>query len=181
MRFTIALVLILIAAATRLLPHPDNFTPIGAMSLFGAAYLTDRRLAIAIPLLSLFLSDLFLNNVLYSAYFDGFTLITSWWIYGAFLGIFALGWFTLRGRRFSAGRTAAVSVSGSLLFFLVTNFEVWLTGNMYPHTPGGLLTCYVAALPFLQNAILGDLFFCAVLFGVYEWAGRYFTRTATEQ
>jgi hypothetical protein len=172
MRFFIAFALVFLAAATRLLPHPDNFAPIGAMSLFGAAYIGDRRLALAIPLLGLFLSDLFLNNVVYRAYFDGFTLITSWWIYAAFAAVFALGYFTLRGRKFSAARTAGVSVAGSLLFFAVTNFEVWLSSNMYPHTPAGLTACYVAALPFLQNGILGDLFFCGVLFGVYEWAAR---------
>jgi hypothetical protein len=177
MKFRLALTLILMAAATRLVPHPDNFTPIGAIGLFSAAYFSKRWMAIAIPFISLFLSDLFLNNVLYAQYFDGFTLITSWWIYAAFALTIGLGWLALHGRAFSPGKTALVSLATSIIFFLVTNFGHWADYNMYPKTFAGLMTCYAAGLPFLKNAILGDLFFCTVLFGIYEWSTRSASRT----
>jgi hypothetical protein len=172
MKFRFAVLLVLMAAATRLLPHPHNFTPIGAIGLFGAAYFTQRHWAILIPFLSLFLSDLFLNNVVYREYYDGFQFITSPWIYVAFFLTTALGWLMLRHRSIRPERVALTALGASFLFFGITNFEVWATSTMYPHTSGGLLACYVAGLPFLKNAIFGDLFFSAVLFGVYEFMYR---------
>lgn len=172
MKFKLAISLILLAALSRLLPHPDNFAPIGAMGLFGASYLGRRWMAFAIPFSALFISDLILNNVVYRDYFDGFTLITSWWIYAAFGLTILLGWAALHGRKFDPGRVAIASFSASLLFFAITNFGHWADYNMYPKTGAGLVACYTAALPFLKNTIAGDLFFSAVLFGVYEWRNR---------
>lgn len=169
MKFRLALALVFLAAITRLLPHPPNFAPIAAMGLFGATYFSHRWMSVAAPLVALFLSDLFLNNVIYPQYFNGFTLITSWWIYAAFMMVIALGWVTLRGKKFSMAKTTGIALAASLTFFLVTNFGHWAAFDMYPKTPAGLLTCYVAGLPFLKNGILGDLVFSVVLFGVYEY------------
>lgn len=171
MKLRIALLLMVLAAITRLFPHPPNFAPVAAIGLFGATYFSRRWMSIALPFITLFLSDLVLNNV-YPKYFDTFTLITNWWIYAAFALAIALGWFTLRGKTFSPERIAVVALASSLIFFIVTNFAHWAVFSMYPKTPQGLLTCYVAALPFLKYSILGDLFFSAVLFGGYEYALR---------
>lgn len=172
MKFKLAVSLIVLAAVSRLMPHPDNFTPIGAMGLFGAAYLGQRWMAYAVPFAALFFSDLILNNVFYREYFDGFTLITSWWIYAAFALTIALGWALLHGQAFNPTRVLTVSLLASFTFFLVTNFGHWATYNMYPKTGAGLLACYTAALPFFKNTLLGDLCYAAVLFGIYEWVAN---------
>lgn len=171
MKLRLSIALIFLAALTRLLPHPDNFTPIGAMALFGAASLNRQVLALAVPFLALFMSDLILNNVVYRQYYPEFTLITSWWIYAAFALVMLLGWLLLR-RKATPLRILSASLLASLAFFLVTNFSVWLESGMYPKTPAGLLTCYTAGLPFLKNTVLGDLFFSAVLFGIHQWSVR---------
>lgn len=168
MKLKLSIALIFLAALTRLLPHPDNFTPIGAMALFGAAYFSRQALTLTVPFIALFLSDLVLNNLIYRQYYPEFTLITSWWIYTAFGLVMLAGWLLLR-QKISPARVVAASLSASALFFLVTNFSVWAEGIMYPKTPAGLLACYTAGLPFLKNTIMGDLFFSAVMFGAYEW------------
>lgn len=171
MKFRIALVLLIIAALTRLLPHPYNFTPIGAIGLFGAAHFERRWLALAVPFAALFLTDLFINNVVYSGIYPSFTWITSWWIYAAFAAVIATGWILLRGKT-TPGRIVGASLTASVFFFLITNASTWVETTIYPKTFAGLLTCYAAGLPFFGNTVMGDLFFSGVLFGGYAWAMR---------
>ena len=168
MKLRLAIALTALAALSRLLPHPDNFTPISAMALFGAAYFSQQIRMLSVPFLALFLSDLVLNNVIYRQYYPEFTFITSWWIYVAFGLVMLLGWTLLR-QKVTPTRLLFASLSASAIFFLVTNFSTWLDSGMYPHTPAGLTACFVAGLPFLKNTILGDLFFSGVMFGAYEW------------
>jgi hypothetical protein len=177
MKFRLALALIVFAAVTRLtlnlLPTPPhNFSPIAAMGLFGAAYLNRRWMAVAVPFLALFLSDLFLNNVIYRQFYTEFTWITSVWIYAAFALVIVTGWVVLRQSP-SPRRILVASLMSSAIFFLVTNYSVWAESMMYPKNMAGLLACYTAGLPFLTNTILGDLFFSAVLFGAFQWATTY--------
>lgn len=174
------IVLVIFAAAlSRLLPHPWNFTPIGAMALFGGAYLGDRKLALIVTLAALWLSDLLLNNLIYSAYFDGFAFSypDAFWTYGAFALVVLLGHWLLSKRR-SALRIAGCSVTASTLFFVVSNFGVWASGQLYPQTWQGLVACYTAALPFYGNNLIGDLFYCTLLFGGFALAGRHWSRLA---
>jgi hypothetical protein len=152
---------ILAAAALRLLPHPWNVTPIGAMALFGGATLGARPLAFAAPLAALFLSDLFI----------GFHKLMPA-VYLAFALVVALG--ALIRRRRTPGRVVAAMLAGSVVFFLVTNFAVWAFGSWYPKSPAGLAACYLAGLPFLRNTMAGDLFYAAVLFGGLALAERQF-------
>lgn len=173
MKLRLALSLIAIAVLTRLtlnlLPAPPyNFSPIAAIGLFGAAAFSRKFLALAVPFAALFLSDLFLNNVIYSEYYSGFTLFTSSWIYAAFGMVVLLGLVFVRNNM-KPGTIAAASLGGSLIFFLVTNFSVWYGSTFYPQNIAGLLACYTAGLPFLGNTILGDLFFNGVLFGAWFW------------
>lgn len=169
MKVRIALALIFVAALTRLLPHPHNFTPLGAIGLFGAAFLQRRWLAVAVPFGALFLTDLFINNVIYRHLYPEFTWITSWWIYFGFALISGIGWLTLRNR-VHPQRVVAASLLASAAFFLVSNFGTWAGSGLYPKTFTGLVTCYTAGLPFFGNTVLGDLFFSAVLFGGFAWA-----------
>ena len=89
---------ILVAALTRLIPHPLNFAPLGAMSLFGAAYLSDKKFAFILPMLAMFITDLFINNIMYASYYGGFTLFTPGfiWIYGSIATIVVIGVLLLK-------------------------------------------------------------------------------------
>ncbi|MEO0007920.1 MAG: hypothetical protein RJA20_2116 [Bacteroidota bacterium] len=183
MKLRLALSLIAIAVLTRLtlnlLPAPPyNFSPIAAIGLFGAAAFSRKWLALGVPFAALFLSDLFLNNVIYSEYYSGFTLFTSGWIYAAFGMVVLLGLVFVRNSM-KPGHIALASIAGSLIFFLVTNFSVWYGSTFYPQNPAGLLACYTAGIPFLGNTLMGDLFFNGVLFGA--WFRVLNSRYATQK
>lgn len=152
---------IVLAAATRLVPHPLNVTPIGAIALFGGAHFANRRLAYLIPLAALLVGDFVI----------GFHVLMPF-VYVCFAVMVGLGRL-LRGRR-SAGRVAGAALAGSFLFYLVTNFGVWLLLGTYPMTLEGLLACYIAGLPYLGRTLLGDLGFTVVLFGGFALAERRF-------
>ena len=151
-RFIFLAGMILAAAASRLLPHPPNFTPIAALSLFGGASFGDKRAAFLVPLAGLFLGDLVL----------GFYSITPV-VYGSFALIVCLG-FWLR-RRQTVWRTAGAAVVGAVLFFVATNFGWWALETAYPKTLTGLIECYVAGIPYFRNTLLGDLLYSGLLFG----------------
>ncbi len=160
------LLLIFLAAVSRLLPHWPNFGPVGAMALFGAASLGRKWMAVLVPFAALYVSDLLLNNLLYAEYYDGFFWGFNAWVYGGFALTLLLGFGLLRGRKFSWLRIAGATGGATLLFFLVTNFGVWLgSAGLYPHNGTGLLACYAAGIPFLLNSALGNVFFAALLFG----------------
>ncbi len=155
-------VAVLLAAVSRLLPHPLNFTPIGAMALFGGTYLTDKRKAFAIPLLALFISDILLAVFTSSQLFYPGIL----WVYGSFALITTLGFYL---RKLVQRQTIMVcSLVGSLIFFFVTNFGMWLFSGFYPVTTAGLIDCYIKAIPFFGGTIMGDLFYNLILFGAYS-------------
>ncbi len=169
-RFIALAAVVLLAAFSRLLPHPANFAPIGAMALFGAAYFHKKPLALLVPIVSMWLSDLVLNNVVYGQYFDHFVWFYQgcYWTYGAFIFIGVVGFVLLK--KVKVANLLAASLSASVLFFLVSNFGVWASTAMYPHTASGLMACYTAALPFFKNTLLGDLVYSGVLFGAFELA-----------
>ncbi|MGF1669788.1 MAG: DUF6580 family putative transport protein [Balneolaceae bacterium] len=159
-----------LAVLSRILPHPYNFTPLGAIALFGAAYFTDKKWAIIIPLVAMWISDLFLNNLVYTSIYGGFTLF-NWgmlWIYGSLILIALLGMKVLK--KVTVPRIIGGALSASVIFFIVSNFGVWLTSPMYPLNFGGLIASYTAAIPFFHNTLAGDLVYCSVLFGAYEYA-----------
>lgn len=160
---------VLLAAFARILPHPVNFTPLGAMALFGAAAFTSRVAAVALPLIAYWISDLFLNQIVYAAYYDGFVWFTPGfgWMYGAMILTSVIGFAVLR--RVTVGRVIGASLLTSTAFFLITNFGVWSGSALYPQTFAGLTACYIAAIPFFQNALAGDLFFSAALFSAYAY------------
>jgi hypothetical protein len=148
----------------RLLPHPWNVTPIAAMFLFSGAMFKRKRDSLLIPLAALLVSDFAVDLLLYHAAYHWFSPFT--WI--GFLLIGLLGW-TLRGR-FNWLRIGGASLTGSTLFFLFSNFGwFWTSMDMYPHNMAGLVQCYVAAIPFYRNTLLGDLAWNAIMFGSYYW------------
>jgi len=157
--------MILAAAATRIIPHPWNFTAVGAMCLFGGAYFRRSWQAFFVPLAALVISDVVLAATRYDFSLFGYTSI--WVGYGLF-ALTALIGMLLRGR-VSVARVTLAAIGSSVMFFLVSNFVAWVEGHGgYSYTPAGLMACYVAAIPFAKNMFLANLFYSAVLFGGYE-------------
>ncbi|MEI6576758.1 MAG: DUF6580 family putative transport protein [Bacteroidota bacterium] len=156
-RLILIVIAILTGAFMRLVPHWPNFTPIAAIALFGGAYINRKDLAILIPLMALFLSDLFLGLHAY--------LIP---VYGCFAITAAIGFFLKN--KISGTNVILASLASSLLFFLVTNFAVWALGMNFSRDFSGLMQCYTIALPFFLNGTLGDLFYTGVLFGGFALA-----------
>jgi hypothetical protein len=146
--------LVALGVAARLLPHEPNFTPIAASTLFAATVLRTRILAFAVPMLAMLVSDAVIG-------FDSSALTLT--IYAMFLlpGLVAF----MPDRVRAPGMFVPAIIAYSLLFFVVTNLAVWASSGMYPLTTAGLAACYAAALPFLPQSVIGDLFWAAVLFG----------------
>ncbi|MEL6971044.1 MAG: DUF6580 family putative transport protein [Bacteroidota bacterium] len=165
--FTLIAVLILFAALTRIIPHYPNFTAMGAMALFGAAHLKNKWQVFLLLLGAMYLSDLFINNVIYAEYYNGFVWKISPFVYLAFLLIIGIG-YLLRGR-VNVQNVVGASLSSSLVFFLLTNAATWQVDPVYTKDFAGLMTAYVAGLPFFWGTLAGDLFYCGVLFGGYAW------------
>lgn len=174
LKFGAIALMILLAAFSRVIPHPYNFTPIGAMALFGAAYFTPRWMAFAIPMLAMWLSDLVLNNLVYASfypeYYSGFVWIVNGWVYLSF-AIINLAGFTIL-QKITPVRLLSASLGASVLFFIITNFGAWLSSPAYSKDVVGLISSYAAGIPFFGNTIAGDLCYTALLFGIYEWMKR---------
>jgi hypothetical protein len=159
-RLLAILAAILAAGALRLIPHPPNFTPIGAMALFSGAYLGRRGLmAFAAPLGAMLLSDAVIG------FHSGMPFV-----YASIAAIVVIGWLVLQHK--SPLRIGAAAVASSVLFFIVTNFGTWTMSGMYALTVSGLAACYIAAIPFFQNTIAGDLFYSGLLFGGFALLER---------
>ncbi|MEZ5027142.1 MAG: DUF6580 family putative transport protein [Chitinophagales bacterium] len=141
-----------------------NFTPVIAVALFAGSKLKDEKYAVLLPIVCLFISDVVLS------FLNNFNILhgTLFFTYGALLLIFVLGRFLQKdGINFS--QTALYSILSSILFFVLTNFGVWLLGNMYAHNIKGLIECYTLAIPFNKITWIGDLIYVFGLFGVYQW------------
>jgi len=140
---------VLIAILSRLIPHLPNFTAVTATALFAGRHFKNKILAFAAPLTVMILSDLIL----------GFYTI-SWFVYASFAAVVFLG-------QWSQKMNVLIVLFSSLTFFVISNFGVWLLG--YPLTLEGFIACYTAAIPFFRNAILGDLFYAAILYYSFKW------------
>ncbi|PWV55986.1 DUF6580 family putative transport protein [Chitinophaga sp. S165] len=170
-------VLIFLSALCRIFTNQIglwNFNAIGAAALFGGIVLKDKRLAYVIPLLSLFLSDVFLH------YFTGIHALAPDYIgqllfvYGAFL---LITWIGTMIKKVNVLTLLLSSIGTGVLFFLISNLGTFITTDLYPKTGAGLLACYAAGIPFYQsdnmfssfalNGLMGNVFFTAVLFGVW--------------
>ncbi len=170
MKKNILLIVVLIAIGIlgRIIPHPPNFTPIIAIALLSSYAFKNKWMIILIPLMSMWISDLVINNYLYAGYYDSLLIFSSGflWVYGAIICIALLG--TILIKKVKISNIALSSISGSLIFFFITNFGVWISGSMYPKSLFGLIECYTLALPFFGNALVGDLVYCTILFTSYS-------------
>jgi hypothetical protein len=153
--------LIVLGVVARLVPHPPNATPVMAIALFGGTYLA-RRWAILLPMAILVASDLVLGwhpDIAFKYAAFALTGTLAFWIRPSP----------------TPGRILTAAVAGSLLFFVVTNVGVWAAGGLYPPTPAGLRECFVLALPFYRNTLMGDLAYTAALFGLAALISRRLT------
>lgn len=158
---------IVLAALSRLIPHPWNFSPLEAMALFAGARIANRNIALLVPLLALLISDLFIGF-----YAD------IWVVYLCFI---AMAYAGRSLQNASALKIALYGFGAAWGFFIVTNFSVWALGNMYPHTVSGLIACYLSAIPFFHNQLAGVAFYGILLFGSYALLQRYWLRPGTMQ
>ncbi len=153
-RFWLLSIMILAAAFTRLIPHPPNFTAVGAMALFGGAYFSEKKFAFIVPMIAMLLTDLIIgfHNGMLSVYLS-------------FVIIVGVGIVLSRNIKFK--NVVAASLFSSILFFVLTNFQMWVQSPLYAKNISGLIACYVAAIPFFHHTIIGDLVFVGSLFGLF--------------
>jgi hypothetical protein len=148
--------LIGLVVVARVIPHAPNFTPIVAAALFAGTVFRSRALALAVPVAAMLLSDLIIG-------FEDWRIRTV--VYAALVLPAILG---IWGRQFRPiVALLPLAISSSLLFFVASNCAVWAFSGMYTHDLAGLVQCYVLALPFLQNTVLGDVIWTAALFGAW--------------
>ncbi len=143
--------LVLLLAFSRLIPHPPNFTPLGAMAILSGAMIKDLRLGIFIPIAAMIISDAligFHSSILY--------------VYAAVIAMVILSRYWLT--KYTVTRLAGTAVLASVVFYVGTNFGAWLSHDMYPHTASGLGQAYIAGIPFFRNTLLSNLFFTAIGF-----------------
>ena len=172
--YGIIIFLILIACFSRIIPHIPNFTPLGAVALFGASYFKNKIHAFIIPIASLWISDLIINNYVIKGFYEEFVWLYDGFLfqYISFIVITYFGIITLK--KINYFKIFGIAVTSSIIFFLITNFGVWLTSNFYPKNILGIITCYTAALPFYKGTLSGFLFYSMFLFGTYDLSNAKF-------
>ena len=151
--------LVLLLAFSRLIPHPPNFTPLGAMAILAGATIKDLRLGIFIPIAAMLVSDALIG--FHSSVF---------FVYAAVITMVVLSRICLA--RYTVARLAGTAVAASIVFYVVTNFGAWLSHDMYAHTASGLWQAYVAGIPFFRNTLLSNLLFTAISFYVLMFVPR---------
>ncbi|MCB0365381.1 MAG: hypothetical protein H6624_00515 [Bdellovibrionaceae bacterium] len=164
--------LVLLAAASRWLPHPPNFTPLMAMALFAGALFRDLRWALVVPALGMLISDFGLG------FHDQMLPVYVSLIAGVGIG----RWVGSKGEGAAplAKRLPFGILSSSLVFFTLSNFFVWAFAGLYPRTGAGLVQSYVMAIPFFHNELLGNLFYSGVLFAIWAAAKKFAPAEWTE-
>ena len=161
----IALLLILAAALSRVVMYPHNFSPMIGMAVFGGAMIKDKRMAFALPVFSMFLSDLL---------FEIFKIAPGFWGWGQVVGYCIFALITLIAfslKRINVFTVAGYSILSSLIFFLLSNASFFVFDNpvyhTYPQNFKGFYECYVQALPFFRTSLIADLAYSGLLFGIY--------------
>jgi hypothetical protein len=144
---------VVLGILSRLLPHPVNMTAVGSIALISGAKLNTKK-ALIVTMATMLISDSVLG-----------LHPLMWATYGSLLLAVCVGkWI---GRSVHIGRITGGILTSSIVFFIITNFAVWLTTPLYPKTVSGLVACYIMAVPFFRNSLLGDMFYGYSLFFVY--------------
>ena len=182
-RFVVLLLLMIVAAAMRIpnaasLSPLSNFTPIGAMALFGGAYFQKTWKAYAFPLLTLLASDIVINTVVHQGKFG--IMYSGWyWTYAAFALMVLTGKIVLK--KITVKNIVIASLATVFIHWTVTSPAcILLEGSMYPKTWAGYYTSLIAAIPYERNFIIGTLLYSGVLFGLFEWMKQRYTALQTK-
>jgi hypothetical protein len=171
----------LITIIVRLLPHIPNFVPIGALALFVGTYLAKKPWqAIAIPLYIMLVSDILLQLGFMLGFFEYAGFYSGIWLtYLAFALMVGVG--TLYANRVNVATVLGGTIIGSILFFLLTNFGVWVGSGMYePKSIGTLIECYGAAVPFFRSTFASNILYSGILYGSFELAKHYYIQASTQ-
>lgn len=156
-KFIVGVVLIVLAVASRFLPHTGNFSPIMSIALFSGFLFSDRKVGLLIPIGAMFLSDIVLG------------------LHPIMLAVYAsFGIIAILGHKMKSGKVMPVlanSLIGAVIFFVVTNFAVWCEG-WYGYTFEGLLNCYTMAIPYFRATLASSVIYSAILFGGLALAAR---------
>jgi len=167
----IAVILILLAAISRVVMYPHNFSPMIGMAIFGGAVIKDKRLAFALPLLSMFVSDVM---------FEVFNIAPGFWGWGQLIGYGIFGLVTAIAfnlKKINVVNVAGYSIMSSVIFFLLSNLSFFLIDNPIYHTytqdMNGFFMCFVNALPFFRTSVIADLVYSGLLFGIYSLVQNY--------
>lgn len=175
MRIIVIALIAIVAIASRFIFLLDgmsavpNFTAIGALMIFAAVYLKSS-MRYLIPLFAFWLSDLILNNIVYNKYYDNAQISSDPWVLGSFALCIFLAMKLMR--KPSWGSLVLTSIGTGIVFFLITNFAVWLNGTFYTKDLSGLLHSYIAGIPFFRNMLAANLFYGFLFFGIYEYIAR---------
>lgn len=164
--------LVIIAAASRLIPHLDNLTALTAVSVLAGYRAKQQKALLLVPFFAMFLSDLVLNNIIYAAYTDGFVALSSsaLFLYTPYLLLAGIAMIGLRKMNFMG--YLGTGVLGAVLFFIISNLGVWLTSAYYPANASGLMMAYEAAIPFLRNELMGTLLYGTALYAAFSAVRR---------
>ena len=186
-RFVVLLAMISLIAVFRIVSSAQvspimNFTPLGAMALFGGAYFEKRWRALGFPLLTLLLSDLFINTVILGGQYG--VMYKGWyWIYGIFALIVVYGKVLIQ--KVSIRNVVLAAVVASVSHWVLADTSVWLSGGLDLRTQqplsrdfAGWWQCLLQGLPFMRNFLAGTLVYGAVLFGGFEWLQSRFPKLA---
>lgn len=158
--------LVIFSVFTRFLPHPPNFTPVGAVGLYTGSY-ADRLLTWLVPIFALVISDLVIG--LYEP-------VAMLMVYLGFIACMAIGRLLLRKKR-GVMPVLSACFASAIIFFLFSNFGVWLSGMMYPMTLAGLFACYAAAIPFFGNTLAGHVLYGVIMFGLFESISKFLSNS----
>ena len=170
----IATFLVLAAAISRVLMYPDNFSPVIGMAIFAGAVIKDKRLAFALPIFSMFLSDVL---------FEIFSIAPGFWGWGQLVGYGILALITVIAfnlKKINLGNVMGYSIASSVIFFLLSNLSFFIIDNPVYHTYAadtkGFLQCYIQALPFFRTSLVADLVYSGILFGTWQLATQFFMK-----
>ena len=156
----LAIGLTIVGILARLVPHAPNFSPVGGVSLFAGGRLSGWK-AYLLPLVLMLVTDPFVG---------GYSFATPF-VYASFLIYVWIG-SRLRATE-SPLAIGGAAVAGSVQFFLITNFAMWVKPvSLYTHNAAGLMACYVAAIPYYGRTLLADLFYSAALYGAFALLSR---------
>jgi hypothetical protein len=177
-RFAVLALFMIVVAAMRIpnaaqLTPWSNFTPIGAMGLFGGAYFTKAWKAVLFPLLTLLVSDLIIQAFVFNGQYG--IMYSGWyWIYGIFILITFIGKWLIK--KVTVKNVIIAAITASLTHWLIADFTVWAGGgtDIRTMTPlsrdwAGLQQCYIQGFPFMKNFLIGTLVYSGIMFGVFEW------------